>query len=361
MDEYNGSGSIFSRVKHRLLGHILVDGEFISQQDLAMALEKQRESNQQLGEVLIGMGVLDPVCLSMVLALQKNLGSLADAVKVAAGVRQVLGELLVKARQISRKDLNQALREQRKTGEKLGEILVDHGVLNEAGLEAILRFQKNQELPAGDSANFRLGEILVASRYITRRQLEDALRKQRLSNKKIGSILVEEGYTTQRHVSRGLKLQSMLVTAAVTTILVFAGAPQHDRAYADPASGKVHVSARVVAHSKIRILHQVSRVRVTPADIKRGYVDIGSASRFEVHSNNPQGYVLAFHGVATPFKAVHAKGNGTDVYLDGGHGFVQRPYVRGSEVIEFSYRLVLSEDVQPGTYAWPINFTVQPA
>lgn len=361
MDEYNGSGSIFSRVKHRLLGHILVDGEFISQQDLAVALEKQHESNKQLGEVLIGMGVLDPVHLAMVLALQRSLGSLSDAVKVAAGVRQVLGEILVKAHQVNRKDLNRALREQKKTGRKLGEILVDHGLLNEAGLEAILRFQKNQGLPARGSADLRLGEILVASHYITRGQLEDALRKQRLSNKKIGNVLIEEGYTTQRHISRGLKLQSMLVTAAVTTILAFAGAPQHDRAYGETASGKVHVSARVVAHSKMKVLHQVSQVRVTLTDIKRGYIDIGSASRFEVHSNNPQGYVLMFHGIATPFKAVHARGSGTDVYLDGGQGLVQRPYVRGSEVVEFSYRLILSENIQPGTYAWPVSFTVQPA
>lgn len=359
MNELTKPGNAFFRATKRLLGNILIDGEFISQGNLAQALKKQRETNKQIGDILVGMGVLDPVHLMMVLALQKNLVSLPDAVKIAAGVRQVLGELLVKAHHITRQQLNQALREQKKTGAKLGEILVTQGLLSEDGLKAILTFQKNQESPVRASNNFRLGEILIASSHITHDQLADALLKQRLSHKKIGIILIEEGYATKRKIAKGLKLQSMLVTAAVTAILSLASAPQHDLAYADSASGQVQVSARVMARSQMKVLHQVSQVKITQTDIKRGYIDVGSASRFEIHSNNPQGYVLTFHRLSNPFKAVYAKGSGTDIYLDGGEGFVQRGYVRGREVIELSYRLVLSEDVKPGVYAWPINFSVQ--
>lgn len=356
-----GTGNVFGRITKRLLGRILVDGEFISPRDLAAALRKQKDTNKQIGDILIGMGVLDPVHLTMVLSLQGSVTSLPDAVKVAAGVRQVLGELLVRAHQITRKQLNLALEEQKHTGAKLGEILVGHGLLSPHALVAILEFQKNQTSAAETAPNFRLGEILVASHYITRDQLTDALVKQNLSHQKIGAILVEEGYVTKRQISRGLKLQSMLVTAIAAAVLSLANVPGYDRAGAQSVSGKVQVSARVTARSQMKVLRQVTQVRVTQTDIRRGYVDVSAASRFEVRNNNPQGYVLAFQGLASTFKAVHAIGSGTDVYLDGNSGFVMRPYVKGNEIIEFSYRLMLAEDVEPGVYAWPIAFSVQPA
>jgi hypothetical protein len=361
MNDVGGYANILGRVTRRLLGRILVDGEFISPRDLDQALTKQKETNKQLGDILVGMGVLDPVHLSIVLSLQNGLSSLPDAVKVASGVRQVLGELLVKAHQITRPQLNQALREQKQTGAKLGEILVGHGLLSLKGLDAILQFQKNQSSSADTSPNFRLGEILVASDYITREQLADALRKQKLSHRKIGTILVEEGYVTKRQVSKGLKLQSMLAMATVTAVLSLAVGPQHDLAYAQSATGRVHVSARVVARSHMKVLHQVSQVTITRTDIRRGFVEIGSGSRFEIRNNNPQGYVLSFHGIANPFKAVYVKAKGTDVYLEGTESFVQRPYVKGNEIVELSYRLILAEDVKPGIYPFPIAFSVQPA
>jgi len=167
------------------------------------------------------------------------------------------------------------------------------------------------------------------------------------------------GNVLERETRKGLRLRSMLLAAAVTAALSLSSVPQHDLAYAGSASTRVEVSARVMARSQMKVLHQVSQVKITQTDIKRGYIDVASASRFEIHSNNPQGYILMFHRLTNPFKAVHAKGNGTDVYLDGGEGFVQRAYVRGPEVLELSYRLVLTHDVKPGIYAWPINFSIQ--
>lgn len=172
-------------------------------------------------------------------------------------------------------------------------------------------------------------------------------------------MLVEKGYTARRKISRSLKLQGMIIGVMVTAILAITVTPQADRAYAGPATGNIQVSARVIAHSHMKVLYQVSRVRITQADIQRGYIDINSASRFEVWSNNPRGYIVLFRGAdATPFKGAHAKANGTSVYLYGGQVSVRRPYVRGSEIVEFSYRLILSDNVRPGTYAWPINIEV---
>lgn len=171
-------------------------------------------------------------------------------------------------------------------------------------------------------------------------------------------MLVQKGNTTGRRILHGLRLRDMLVTTMVATTLVLACIHQHDRVFAGSATKKVQVAARVVAHSHMTVLYQVSKVRITRADIKRGYVDVGSASRFSVHSNDPQGYILIFRVAAMPFKSVHVKGNGTDAYLDGGQSFVRRPYFRGTEAVEFSFQLILLEDVQPGVYAWPVDIGI---
>jgi len=355
------NGSMFCRMTKRLLGHILVDGEFISSQDLKDALSRQEETNIQLGEILVRMGLLNFSHLQMVLSVQKNLSSLQDAVKVAAGVRQLLGELLIQARRLTRQQLNHALAEQKRTGEKLGAILIRHGLINDKELSAILKFQKNQVSRPSGFQPFRLGEILVSNQYITRDQLEDALRKQRLSHKKIGEVLVEAGYLTKKQVSSGLRIQNMFITAVLAAILSLASTPNGNVAHAGSSSAKVTISARVMAYSQLKVLYQLPEITITMTDIKRGYIDINAASRLQVKNNSPKGYLLAFQGIAQPFKEIHIKGMGNDLSLSSAGGFVLRPYIKGNDTVELSYRFVLSENAQPGTYAWPVNVSVQPS
>ena len=89
------------RLVRRPLGQILLDGQFISRDDLARALELQKHTNEMLGEILVRMGVLDPADLEAVLSVNKELSSLEEAVNLAAGVRHLLGELLLKSGRIS--------------------------------------------------------------------------------------------------------------------------------------------------------------------------------------------------------------------------------------------------------------------
>lgn len=135
---------------------------------------------------------------------------------------------------------------------------------------------------------------------------------------------------------------------------MFTSIPHCSCAYADPVRATVQVSARVVSHFRIKMIHQVSGIAVTRADIRRGYIDIGDALQFEVTSNNPRGYVLAFQRISSAFKGLYTKAGGTDTYLDGCQGLVKRPHVKGTEVVRFSYRLILSEHIEPGTHACPV-------
>lgn len=204
-----------------LIGRILLDGGFLSPKDLDMALAEQLKTNELLGQALVRMGLLDPVDLSAALSVQEYLSEPGDAVKAAGGVRKMLGELLLQAEHITDEQLEQALLEQKNSGGMLGEVLMRMGLLTERQLTHVLDFQQNQ----GDikPSPLRLGEILVSAGYISREQLDDALYKQTLSGKRLGEVLIEEGHAEQHHIHHGIRLQHMLVTAALIGLLTACG------------------------------------------------------------------------------------------------------------------------------------------
>ena len=68
----------------RPIGQILIDGGFIEREDLELALEVQKHSNELLGQVLVNMGVLDKADLEAALSIQDHLSTIDDAVRSAA-------------------------------------------------------------------------------------------------------------------------------------------------------------------------------------------------------------------------------------------------------------------------------------
>ena len=209
------------RMTRRLLGSILLDGAFVSPDDLQTAIERQRKTSAQLGEILVGMGVLNGADLEAVLSVQREFASPEDTIKAAAGVRELLGELLLRAKRLTPESLEEALAEQHRTGLKLGNILLQRGFLTESELDTILAFQEQQSAKELQPAPLRLGEILVRTRAITRGKLEKALKRQKLSHKKIGEVLVESGYIKPGQLDHCLRLQQKLITAALVGLLSF--------------------------------------------------------------------------------------------------------------------------------------------
>ncbi|TFH32755.1 MAG: hypothetical protein E4G97_01990 [Deltaproteobacteria bacterium] len=356
------------RPPRRLLGQVLVDGGFVSPVDLALALEEQNRTNEMLGEVLVRMKVAEPEEIAAVVSIQSDLASLEDAVRSAAGVRQCLGELLRKARKVTPEQLEDALSEQRLTGEKLGEILVRRGALTKGQLDAVLAFQQCQAGEAPSSVRFRLGEILVATGRITREQLEDVLSRQKLTKKNIGDLLVDSGAVEPHQLARGLRLQEMLVTAALVAVLSMAdiaGAQEIQRVSGPPATGsaRIRVTATVPSRATLRVLRQERKLVVTPEDVARGYVDAPAASRIEVRNNNRRGCLLVFERIAGPdasFGNVSVRGFERDVEIGPSGGFVPHSYAPAPVAEELSYRFSLGRDARPGTYPWPLQVSVRP-
>lgn len=352
----------------RLLGQVLLDGEFILQQDLEKALAEQNHTNELLGEVLVRMGVVDPVEVCAAVSIQSDLASLDDAVKVAAGVRQCLGDLLLKAKRITREHLDDALEEQRQTGEKLGGLFVRRGLLTEKELDAVLTFQRYQERATPGSVKLRLGEILVATRQITREQLDAVLQHQKLTKKNIGELLLESGAVERHQVTQGLKLQEKLVTAALLAVMSLAGISgaqeiSSGSIHAAPAVSRISVTAVVASRTTLKVIHQRPELVITGGDIARGYVDSPSASRVEVRSNDQVGYLMSFEGKegASPmFSRVHVDGLRPGFQIDPGGGWIPLPHTRGMVTMELSYRFILSAHARPGTYPWPFAIKIRP-
>jgi len=348
----------------RLIGQILVDGEFISRHDLERALEEQLHTNKLLGEILVQMGVLDSRDLQTALSISRDLSSPEKALKLAAGIRQNLGDLLLWSKRITPQQLSQALEEQQKTGEKLGEIFVHQGLLTRNELNAVLEFQHLQG--AGTPRSLKLGKLLVATKQITRKQLKDSLAQQRHSKKTIGDILLEAGHISPQQLSYGLNLQKKLLTAVLSALIslvpisgaLYADSPKEDSA---TKSSRTIITEEIQRLTSLKVVFQTQELVITHADILRGYVEIQSAEHIEIQNNNLSGYLLVFEGLNGLFQEVVVKGLGDEVSITSDGGWVAQPYNgRDPVMIKLSYKFILSEKAQPGTYTWPLIVYASP-
>lgn len=345
----------------RPLGRILVDGKFVSEEQLLGALAEQRHTNERLGEILIRFGELDQTDLKIALSFQEDLADPVRAAQLTAGVRRMLGEILLQAHRIAPEQLDAALQEQQRTGEKLGEILVRLGLLNQRELDAALIVQQHQANPPPLANRLRLGEILVSAGYISRPQLEEVLARQVHTKQRLGDLLVEAGHAQPHHIEHGMRLQAMLLAAALTAALTMFSnaatveaktAPEHQ------ASARVMVSAVIPARASINILNQTPEIIVTDADVHRGFVEVADSTQIQLKNNSPKGCLLIFETQDLPFKDATVIINGREVSIGPGGGMLDYPNM-GTVTLPLSFRFALSEDMHPGTYAWPFILSVR--
>lgn len=200
---------------NQMMGEILIAQQWITPSQLSKALEEQRRTNERLGGVLVRLGFLTDMELNFILAEQKGNTITGDS----ENVKQRLGDILRKSKRVGQRDLAIAVDEQKKTNEKLGTVLTRMGLLSEEELEACLVWQDgfNQADPL--AVRLLLGEILIASKRLSRKQLADALAKQKLSKKQIGQILMECGFVDKFDLRNALKIQSKVVAASLLAMV----------------------------------------------------------------------------------------------------------------------------------------------
>ncbi|MBU6428082.1 MAG: C39 family peptidase [Cyanobacteria bacterium REEB65] len=207
-----------SQQSRRKLGEVLVDGLFIAPDHLEHALAEQDRTSERIGEVLVRLGFLSEMELQAVLAFNGNSEALSPA-EHGSAVRFKLGDILLKSGKLQRHQLEGALAEQEATNERLGEVLVRLGLLGADELGALLEWQQEHSRNSAKAVRFMLGEILVATRAITRDQLKSALAEQHLTKRQIGDILVEAGLVKPNVLSEALRIQGKLVAASLVGLI----------------------------------------------------------------------------------------------------------------------------------------------
>lgn len=214
----------------------------------------------------------------------------------------------------------------------------------------------------GYSSKFALGNLLVAGGQINQLQLEDALLRQNESGRRLGEELITAGHASKVQVDNGLlmqhKLISCLLAVAVGLAPIISLVPS---AEAGQSMTAMPVSVTVIANTKMFMHYQTAYVRVSRADISRGYVDVISALRFSVATNSRAGYLMEFHSGGSFFESIeiHWLGGVAHLSADGG-SVVQRGVPPRNQINELSFRFTLRADALPGNYPWPLSLAVRP-
>lgn len=130
---------------------------------------------------------------------------------------------------------------------------------------------------------------------------------------------------------------------------------------AGSTSAVMSVRVQVQARTLLNVESQPSSLVLTEADLARGYVEVPAVSRIRVHSNDPNGYLLAFDVTAGPFTAIEVTGLGPTAQISANGGWLVRPFTGTQPVTsELTYRFLLASNVQPGTYPWPVALSAAP-
>jgi hypothetical protein len=118
----------------------------------------------------------------------------------------------------------------------------------------------------------------------------------------------------------------------------------------------IMVSATVVARISQSVIHQAPRISVAEDDIKRGFIEMPSATILQIKTNSRNGYALFFEGENELFNEVRVMEKGRTTLLSPNGGLIHQPRSAGNvEVKDLSYKFSLNKNIQPGSYPFPFK------
>ena len=118
----------------------------------------------------------------------------------------------------------------------------------------------------------------------------------------------------------------------------------------DVPGTRLAVSATVPAHARLES-HETP-VRITPADVARGYVDV--SRRYALRTNAPGRVLLQFQPRVGYAQAVDIAGLGPTLRMLDTALEVPSP-VPVTRELQLSFRLWLDRGLRPGEYPWPLR------
>jgi tetratricopeptide (TPR) repeat protein len=245
-----------------LLGDLMVDANFITQEQLQKALEQQAKTRLPLGRILVLAGVISEALLTTA----------------------VNAQLLVREKKLTRPQAIESLK---------------HAKNRQVQPENRVTEKGFYELPK--RAAPRLGELLTAGGIISENELINSLETSLVERKPIGQVLIEHGVITRDMLESALQIQRMIAESRISL-------PQAKAALLNVRKGKSLEEALQEAGSSTVETPASSLPLVTVLKLF-GCVDEASLSQaFTVAQNNSQviSQVLLIGGIldeATLMKA----------------------------------------------------------
>ncbi|PIQ24213.1 hypothetical protein COW36_10355 [bacterium (Candidatus Blackallbacteria) CG17_big_fil_post_rev_8_21_14_2_50_48_46] len=186
----------------RFVGEILLEAGLVSAQDLAQAVEIQKETHELIGQILVRNGCLSQQELVDVLELQLN-----NRLDRSRRLHKHLGEILLENQAISRWQLAKALHEQGVREAKIGQVLVNLGYTSRGKVEQALSDQAIGAIAQRSARRVSMGELLLKTDRLTPEQLHLALEEQRETHDYLGNVLVRQKVLTEDELEDVLTTQ----------------------------------------------------------------------------------------------------------------------------------------------------------
>ncbi len=263
--------------------------------------------------------------------------------------------------QTVKKSFNRHAREPR-----LGELLMEMGLIDREELRAMLSLQAELRRAHGDTASrvvaerFRLGCLLVDSGVIDERKLKEALTRSRRTGRTLSETLVEAGAVSAEALQRFLNRERRLTAAAVAGMALLTGA--HGPVAASDRA-QVQISATVLPRAYIERQRLPQQLVISEQDVARGYVEVHEPVEVNIRSNYPGGVVIGF-AINSPYLSgldVRASEGNTPLVAAATVFVPQRERGLRARSVSLKLRLKLAPHAVPGTIAFPVTVSLDPA
>jgi hypothetical protein len=121
------------------------------------------------------------------------------------------------------------------------------------------------------------------------------------------------------------------------------------------------VSATVIAVATLKSQSAPADIRVSAADVARGFIDVSEPLELVISSNSPAGFVMDVMTVTPMLSSLVVHGLDSDQFLGAEGGAIVQRWQRPQVVtLSLKFRLVLAPELTVGRYPWPLRVAVRP-
>jgi hypothetical protein len=133
-------------------------------------------------------------------------------------------------------------------------------------------------------------------------------------------------------------------------------------ARAGSVSASLAISVVVPPRAILSVESEPSSLQITEEDVVRGYVEVPKASRVQVRTNTPSGWLAELQVLQGPYRLIEVTGLSAPTQVNASGGWIAQPYPGTTRPVplELGYRFLLSPDAKPGVYPWPVALAAMP-